>query len=142
MPSTAGERGMAAGLLRVWQTGGRTWPERSASRGERSDVQRIAEQLGVSEVVVVALAAFVVAQLALQVYCLVDLARRPAVTGGRKWLWALVIVFVSGVVGSILYLAVGRQVAPVDEHAALPEADSTRTTQEVIDLLYGQRSER
>jgi phospholipase D-like protein len=105
-------------------------------------VRSIAEQLGVPEVIVAALAVFAVVQLALQVYCLVDLARRPAVTGGRKWLWALVIVFVSGVVGSILYLAVGRQAALVDEHAALPEPDSTRTAREVIDLLYGPRAER
>lgn len=46
-------------------------------------------------------------QLALMIYCLVDLARRKA-TKGPKWLW-VVLVVLGQLWGPILYLIVGRQ---------------------------------
>jgi hypothetical protein len=101
----------------------------------------IAGKLGVSTTVVALLGALLVVQLALQIYSLVDLARRPAVAGGRKWVWALVIAFVSGFVGSILYLAVGRQAAPALEPAPPDERAARRSTEQVADLLYGPRDE-
>jgi hypothetical protein len=41
-------------------------------------------------------------------YCLVDLARRGRVAGGKKVIWLAVIV-VLGVIGQIVYLAAGRR---------------------------------
>jgi hypothetical protein len=46
-------------------------------------------------------------QLALMVYCLVDLARRER-TNGPKWLWAIIIV-IGELVGPIVYLFAGRK---------------------------------
>lgn len=45
-------------------------------------------------------------QLGLQVWALVDLARRPAVKGGNKTLWAVLVVF-GGILGALIYLALG-----------------------------------
>jgi hypothetical protein len=53
------------------------------------------------------LAPLIVIELALLIYCLVDLIRRDAVTGGNKLIWAAVIVLL-GTLGQIAYLVVGR----------------------------------
>ena len=45
-------------------------------------------------------------QVALVVYALVDLLRRPT-TRGPKWLWVMVILFFN-LIGPIIYLVVGR----------------------------------
>jgi hypothetical protein len=84
----------------------------------------------------VALALVSLAQVCLQLYSLYDLARRPAVVGGRKWLWLLVILFVN-FAGAVLYLAVGRAPAPTPEPPA--PRDTPRRAAEVADLLYGPR---
>lgn len=49
----------------------------------------------------------IILQLGLMVVALVDLARRER-TRGPKWVWALVIVFVS-LIGPIIYLVLGRE---------------------------------
>ncbi|MHB1501133.1 MAG: PLDc N-terminal domain-containing protein [Candidatus Dormibacteria bacterium] len=54
------------------------------------------------------LAPVVLIELALLGYCLVDLARRQVVVGGRKWPWALLILLVGGL-GPITYLLFGRR---------------------------------
>jgi hypothetical protein len=46
-------------------------------------------------------------QLALMIYCLVDLARRET-TKGPKWVWVLLIVL-GQLWGPIVYLILGRQ---------------------------------
>ena len=84
------------------------------------------------------LSALAVAQLSLQVWGVIDLTRRVAEPGRRKWIWALVIVF-GGFVGSLVYLGVGRGALgdasdDGDASANLPE----RRTQ-AIDRLYGDR---
>jgi ABC-2 type transport system ATP-binding protein len=56
---------------------------------------------------VVALLVLVAVQVSLQVVALVDLARRPRVEGGPKWLW-LVVILGGNLVGAVVYLAVGR----------------------------------
>ena len=48
----------------------------------------------------------VIIQLALAVYCLVDLSRREN-TRGPKWLWAIIIIL-GELVGPIIYLLFGR----------------------------------
>src|SRR4029450_5343776 len=46
--------------------------------------------------------------VALDVYCLVDLARARSMGGAAKLAWAVVIVFVSAPLGALLYLFLGR----------------------------------
>lgn len=45
-------------------------------------------------------------QLALIVFALFDLARRPK-TRGPKWMWVLIILFIN-LIGPIVYFIVGR----------------------------------
>jgi ABC-2 type transport system ATP-binding protein len=46
--------------------------------------------------------------VALDVYCLIDLARARSVRNVPKWVWAIVILFVSAPIGALVYLFVGR----------------------------------
>jgi hypothetical protein len=50
----------------------------------------------------------VLIQIGLMVFALVDLVRRPKVKGDNKWVWGVVIVVV-GIIGSIIYLVLGRE---------------------------------
>lgn len=79
----------------------------------------------------------VVAQLSFEILALVDMLRRPAdqlALGGRKWLWAIIILFVNWL-GAILYFAVGRKAAPAFESAfTAPTADNASLA---LDSLYG-----
>ena len=49
-----------------------------------------------------------VIQLSLLGFALYDLVKRDRVRGGNKLVWGLLIVFV-GIIGPILYLAIGRE---------------------------------
>lgn len=99
----------------------------------------VADTLGVPVSIAYLLAILVVVQLALQIVSLVDLVRREHVTWGRKWLWVLIILFVSNGIGAILYLAVGRQAPPEtdDTTSANDEAEAFNRAQRAVDLLYG-----
>ncbi len=55
-----------------------------------------------------ALVPLLVVVLALDVYCLIDIARAKSVRGAPKLAWVLVIVFVSAPIGALLYLFFGR----------------------------------
>jgi ABC-2 type transport system ATP-binding protein len=46
--------------------------------------------------------------LALDAYCLIDLARARSVRHMPKWVWVLVILFISAPIGALVYLFVGR----------------------------------
>ncbi len=46
-------------------------------------------------------------QLALMLFALIDLARRPK-ANGPKWLWVLIIILVN-FIGPIAYFLIGRQ---------------------------------
>jgi len=46
--------------------------------------------------------------LVLKVAALIDLFRREQVTGGKKWLWALIILALN-YFGPIIYLVLGRK---------------------------------
>ncbi|TLM94644.1 MAG: PLDc_N domain-containing protein, partial [Actinobacteria bacterium] len=78
-----------------------------------------------------------VVQLALQISALVVLVKTPAERiniGGRKWLWALIIIL-GEIVGPIVFFVVGRKpVSAVDPLAAAPTADKTSAA---VDALYG-----
>jgi hypothetical protein len=49
----------------------------------------------------------ILVQLGLMIFALADLARRER-TKGPKWMWALVIVFIS-TIGPVIYLMAGRE---------------------------------
>ncbi len=63
-----------------------------------------------------ALAPLIAVSLALIIFSLLDLYRRPAsaVAGGNKWVWLAVIVLI-GTVGPIIYLFIGRTEPPMKE---------------------------
>ena len=46
--------------------------------------------------------------LALDAYCLIDLARAKSVRHMPKWAWALLILFISAPIGALVYLFIGR----------------------------------
>ncbi len=88
----------------------------------------------------VALVILVIVQLALQVICLIDLARRSHVRYGRKWIWALVIIF-ANLAGAIVYLAVARVPRAAEEQPSSPEATGQRARQ-ALDVLYRRDEEK
>jgi len=104
-------------------------------------IESIAESLEVSTSVVWGLGALIALQLAVTVVALVDLARRPRVRFGRKWLWALVIIFLgNSFIGPILYLAIGRNVPEeIDVKSAPADAAAHERTRRAVDSLYGER---
>ncbi len=81
-------------------------------------------------------AVLAIAQIAFEVWALVDMLKRPAdqlALGGRKWLWAIIILFVNWL-GAILYFAIGRKPASaVVDGPAASGADNARA----LDSLYG-----
>ena len=106
-------------------------------------LDRLAQMLGVSTGVAAIVLGLIVLQVATQVYALVDLVRRDAVRGDRKWVWALVILLCN-LPGSIAYLAAGRVPPTVD----VPRSGSGASTaggdaaQRAVDSLYGPRGQR
>jgi len=107
-------------------------------------IDTIAEALGVSVSVVWGLAGLLVVQLAVQVWALVDLARRPRVRFDKKWIWALIIIFLgNSFIGPIVYAAVGRNVtgeAAVEGGISAPRDEET--TRRAVDSLYGSDEPR
>lgn len=104
-------------------------------------VDDIASALNLSPTLVIALLVLAVVQIVLQGAALVDLARRPHVAFGRKWIWVLIILFVGNGIGAILYFAVGRQAPPADDSSV--EAVDTETfdrARRAVELLYGSES--
>jgi hypothetical protein len=104
-------------------------------------LDRLARLLDVSSTVAAIVLAIIVAQVATQVYALVDLARREAVRGGRKWLWALVIAL-GNLPGAIGYLVAGRPTPEVDVSAADSGASGARdeAARRAVDALYKPRN--
>ena len=58
--------------------------------------------------------------VALDAYCLVDLARARSARGAPKIVWAIIIVFVSAPIGALVYLFAGREQNRHDPPAAVP----------------------
>lgn len=88
-----------------------------------------------------ALGVLLALQLSLQLWALIDLTRRPAVQGGRKWVWALVIVL-GNLLGALAYLAMGRKVPETVDLSDVEQSsrdDRERTRTQAIDRLYGDR---
>jgi hypothetical protein len=98
----------------------------------------IADTVSISGGALVALVALGIVELGLAIYCIVDIVRRPAVAGGRKWVW-IVIVALFNLIGSIIYLAVGRAQPEAAEARADPEPEGAARGKAAAaaDLLYG-----
>jgi hypothetical protein len=102
-------------------------------------IETIAVELGVPEGAVWALAALWVVVVVAQVWALVDLWRRPRVLWDRKWIWVLIILFLSNGIGVILYAAIGRNV-PQQVEDVRPEPDSgarSDAARAAVETLYG-----
>jgi ABC-2 type transport system ATP-binding protein len=82
----------------------------------------------------VAVVVLAVVELALAVFCIFDIVRRPAVLGDRKWLWVLVVVFFA-LPGSIIYLTVGRVPTPAGE-ASASDGDTLPRAAAAASALY------
>ena len=104
-------------------------------------LDRFARLLEVSTTVAAIVLAIIVAQLATQAYALVDLARREAVRGGRKWVWALVIAL-GNLPGAIGYLVAGRPTPEVDVPGAGSGASTAggEAARRAVDALYKPRN--
>lgn len=84
----------------------------------------------------VALLALGAVQLILQIIAGIDLAKRPVVPGGRKWVWAIVIVL-GGLVGALAYLAMRRSATGVPAGTGDPQAGGEAARRSALDKLYG-----
>ena len=71
------------------------------------------------------------------VWAVLDIVQRPAVLWGQKWIW-IVIVILFGIIGPIVYFAIGRVQPPVAETEA-DQAPVTDRASHAADLLYGPR---
>jgi hypothetical protein len=105
----------------------------------RINVDSLADALGTSTTIAVFIVILAVVQIAVQIFDLIDLARRRYVTGGKKWVWLLVILF-GNLVGAILYLAIGRQEPPAIEPdlSDVGGASPSERARAAADVLYGQ----
>jgi phosphotransferase system glucose/maltose/N-acetylglucosamine-specific IIC component len=95
---------------------------------------------GLSTGVVVALVLLTLVELGLLVWAVLDIVQRPAVLWGQKWIW-LVIVVLFGIIGPLVYFAIGRTQPPVSEKEA-DEAPVTDRASHAADLLYGPRPQQ
>ncbi len=111
---------------------------RTRSREEDSCQVRSPTPSRISGGALVALVVLGIVELGLAIYCIVDIVRRPAVAGGHKWVW-IVIVALFNLIGSIIYLAVGRAQPEAAEVRADPEPEAAARGKAAAaaDLLYG-----
>ena len=91
-----------------------------------------------------AIIALAIVQFSLMILALVKLARTPQnqVNLDRKWLWAIIIIGLN-LVGSILFLALGRKPAPISGETpptAAAHAGDARV-ERLVSLLYDGRSD-
>jgi hypothetical protein len=92
---------------------------------------------GLSTGTIVVLVLLGLLELGLMVWAVLDIIQRPAVLWGQKWIW-LVIVILFGLIGPLVYLAVGRVQPPVPETTA-DQTSITDRARQTADLLYGPR---
>lgn len=107
-------------------------------------LESIARELGVSTGVVAGGLVLLAAQIAAQLWALVDLVRRPRVRFDRKWVWAVVIVvFGNSFLGPIAYAVAGRRVPqPADDPRDELEPDGDERVRRAIDAVYGDDAHR
>jgi hypothetical protein len=100
-----------------------------------------AESLGVPPQVLIGLIVVLVVQITLQIAAVISLVKTPAeqvTLGGRKWLWALIIVL-GEVPGPLVWFFAGRKSALAMDAAA--RQDVVERTQAAADTLYGPPEE-
>ena len=97
--------------------------------------------LNIPTAALIAILALAAVQLVVQIYALVDLARRRQVTGGKRWVWLIVILF-ANLVGAIVYLAIGRSTTPAAEPEHEPGDNASDRARAAADLLYGPDERR
>src|SRR5689334_411064 len=100
----------------------------------------IANSLGISVPLAIAIAALGVTQLALQIYALVDLVRRPA-PAGRKIFYAAVILL-AGLIGAIGYLAIIRSTSDLTTDREGASTGNEAARRRALDQLYGPDDRR
>ncbi len=97
----------------------------------------------------VAIIAYAAIQLAVQAWALVDLVKTPAerLQTGKKWLWAIVVLFFN-MLGAIIYFVAGKKPAaavdPVRANApgaAVSAAPAAARATRAAELLYGDQDE-
>lgn len=93
------------------------------------------ELLNLPTPALVALGVYLIAQISLEIYAVVDIVRRPADgIAGNKVVWVLIVLFVN-LIGAIVYLLVGRKPAAVTQSGAtVAQGDAARNA---VDTLYG-----
>lgn len=106
----------------------------------------VAEHLGISTAAAWLVVAVALAQLSVQVFCLIDIRRRQAPAFGGRLVWAAAVVL-GGTLGSITYLVLGRgpEREPASERTvpAAPRPgrerhdDADDELHHAVDLLYG-----
>jgi DMSO reductase anchor subunit len=104
--------------------------------GEHTDERRERMNGGV----IAAIGALILVQVTLQVIAIVQLVRTPAERvslGGRKWLWA-VIILLGELIGPILWFVLGKTPEPVAPVAPSTAADDRDAA---VDALYGPGQE-
>jgi hypothetical protein len=87
---------------------------------------------------VIALLALLSLQVIVQLLACVDLARRRTVRGGRKWVWAVVII-AGSLLGAVLYLALGRMPDAGEREADTAPEDARTAGRDALDRLYGSK---
>jgi hypothetical protein len=83
----------------------------------------------------------VLAQLSFEIWVLVTMVNTPSdqiTLGGRKWLWAIIILLVNWI-GAIIFLVAGRK--PVAVAEAAPVAAAATRAEAAADVLYGVRND-
>ncbi|HEY7233306.1 MAG TPA: PLD nuclease N-terminal domain-containing protein [Gemmatimonadaceae bacterium] len=104
-------------------------------------LDRFARLFGVSTTVAAIVLALVVVQVGTQVYALVDLARRDAVRGGRKWVWALVVAL-GNLPGAIVYLVAGRPEVNATSAGSGASTAGSDAARRAVDVLYSSDDRR
>jgi hypothetical protein len=93
------------------------------------------EELLANPGLIAGLGVLLVIQLALMIWSLIDWVKRPdELVRGNKILWLIVIVL-GEIIGSVVYLTVGRLPAKVAHVSA--ERDTSDRAERAADMLYG-----
>ena len=95
----------------------------------------LAADVALPQGALIAVIVLAIVEVALVGFCIIDIVRRPAVLGDRKWLW-IVLVVLFALPGSIIYLAIGRVAAPAAEARDDADADARPRADAAADALY------
>jgi len=87
--------------------------------------------------VLIAVGVLVAVQLTLQIIALVSLVKTPAervTIGGKKWIWAVIIIL-GEIIGPIIWFVAGR--SPVQAAEVVPGTATADRARNAADALYG-----